>query len=120
MLQDLRFGLKLLGNSAADSGAVHRGEHGDFHGAERGDSEPAAVSEAGPPGHDVQHLSGAGFTRRGWNSGPDYADRKQLTDVFEPVAMIGGLGTMWAPEARRRASKPNRFTLSFFQILRAW
>ena len=29
---------------------------------------------------------------RGANSGPDYADRKSLTDVFESVAMISAVG----------------------------
>src|SRR4030095_4445702 len=33
---------------------------------------------------------GVGFTMRGSNSAPDLADRRSLTDVFETIAMTGG------------------------------
>ena len=63
MLQDLRFGFKLLWKEKAFTvtalltlALVHRRQYGDLHGAARGDSGAAALRRTGPAGLHGQHL----------------------------------------------------------------
>jgi predicted permease len=62
---------------------------------------------------------GVGFTGRGMNSGPDYADRKQLTDVFESVAITGFPGYDVGAEGSPIRIEGQSVTPSLFQVLRA-
>jgi len=85
MLQDLRFGLKLLGK-------------------ERAFTIMALLTLALCIGANT-----AIFT----------TDRKQLTDVFESVAMVGGAGYDVGAEGSPTRIDAQSLTTSFFQILRA-
>ncbi len=58
---------------------------------------------------------GIGYTGVGSSSGPDYLDRRQLTDVFDSVAAFNGGGVDFGGQRIDSMS----VTPSFFQVLRA-
>src|SRR5712692_1892490 len=62
---------------------------------------------------------GVGVTEYGANAVPDYLDRKQMTDVFDSVALVGNqgydVGTVGSPVR----IDGNYVTPSFFRVLRA-
>src|SRR5437879_1306949 len=62
---------------------------------------------------------GVGFTGRGANSAPDYPDRRELKDAFESVAMISGTGYDIGAEGAPIRIEGQPVTPSFFQVLRA-
>src|SRR5262249_51436835 len=126
MLQDLRFGLKLLGKERAFTItalltlALCIGANTAIF------TVLNAVILNPLPFPDSDRLirmyniyPGVGFTGRGANSGPDYADRKQLTDVFESVAMITGVGYDVGAEGSPMRIDGQSVTPSFFRVLRA-
>jgi predicted permease len=62
---------------------------------------------------------GAGLSDGIANSTPDYFDRKQLTDVFDSVALIGDNGYDVGAEGSPRRIDGQYVTPSFFRVLRA-
>src|SRR5258708_6977733 len=124
MLQDLRFGLKLLGKERAFTItalltlALCIGANTAIFTVLN-----AVILNALPfpePDRLVRTYNvypGVGVAR-GANSGPDYADRKQLTDVFESVAMIGAVGYDVGAEGSPMRIDAQSVTPSFFQALR--
>jgi predicted permease len=62
---------------------------------------------------------GVGVTEHGANAVPDYIDRKQMTDVFDSVALIGGEGYDVGAEGSPQRINAQIVTPSFFRVLRA-
>jgi predicted permease len=126
MLQDIRFGLKLLWKQKAFSLAAlltlalcigaNTAVFTILH----------AVVLNGLPFPDADRLvtmyniyPGAGFTDRGANGVPDYLDRRKLTDVFEEVALIGNRGYDVGQEGSTRRIDAEYVTPSYFRVLKA-
>jgi putative ABC transport system permease protein len=61
---------------------------------------------------------GAGITNRGANSVPDYLDRSKLTDVFEEVALIGHRGFDVGAEGTAQRIEAENVTPSYFRVLK--
>jgi predicted permease len=126
MLQDLRFGLKLLWKEKAFSitalltlalciganTAIFTVLH-------------AVVLEPLPFPQPDRLVSlyniypGVGVTDRGSNAVPDYFDRKQMTDVFESVALVKNAGYDVGSEGSPLRIEGQAVTPSAFQVLRA-
>jgi predicted permease len=62
---------------------------------------------------------GVGVTDRGSNAVPDYFDRKQMTDVFDSVALIRNAGYDVGSEGSPLRVEGEAVTPSAFQVLRA-
>ncbi|MBZ5617888.1 MAG: ABC transporter permease [Acidobacteriia bacterium] len=62
---------------------------------------------------------GVGVTDRGSNAVPDYFDRKQMTDVFDSVALIKNQGYDVGSEGSPARIEGQAVTPSAFQVLRA-
>ena len=61
---------------------------------------------------------GLGMADRGANSVPDYLDRRQLTDVFDSVALSGGAGHDVGMNGSPARLNGQNVTPSFFRVLR--
>src|SRR5262245_4385528 len=61
---------------------------------------------------------GAGVTDRGANGVPDYLDRRKLTDVFEEVALIGWRGYDMGSEGGAQRIESEYVTPSYFRVLK--
>jgi predicted permease len=59
---------------------------------------------------------GLGIADRGANSGPDYLDRKKLTDVFEEVALYGERGYDVGAEGAAQRISAEYVTPSYFRV----
>jgi predicted permease len=125
MLQDIRFGLKLLWKQKAFSLAAlltlalcigaNTAVFTILH----------AVVLNGLPFPDADRLvtmynlyPGVGVTDRGSNGVPDYLDRRKLTDVFEEVALIGSRGYDVGQEGATRRIDGEYVTPSYFRVLK--
>jgi putative ABC transport system permease protein len=125
MLQDIRFGLKLLWKQKAFSLAAlltlalcigaNTAVFTILH----------AVVLNGLPFPDADRLvtmynlyPGVGVTDRGSNGVPDYLDRRKLTDVFEEVALIGSRGYDVGQEGATRRIEGEYVTPSYFRVLK--
>jgi predicted permease len=125
MLQDIRFGLKLLWKQKAFSLAAlltlalcigaNTAVFTILH----------AVVLNGLPFPDADRLvtmynlyPGVGVTDRGANGVPDYLDRRKLTDVFEEVALIGSRGYDVGQEGATRRIDGEYVTPSYFRVLK--
>jgi predicted permease len=125
MLQDIRFGLKLLWKQKAFSLAAlmtlalcigaNTAVFTILH----------AVVLNGLPFSDSDRLvtmynlyPGVGVTDRGSNGVPDYLDRRKLTDVFEEVALIGSRGYDVGQEGATRRIDGEYVTPSYFRVLK--
>lgn len=125
MLQDIRFGLKLLWKQKAFSLAAlltlalcigaNTAVFTILH----------AVVLNGLPFPDADRLvtmynlyPGVGVADRGANGVPDYLDRRKLTDVFEEVALIGGSGYDVGMEGATRRIEGEYVTPSYFRVLK--
>jgi len=62
---------------------------------------------------------GVGVTEYGANGVPDYLDRKEMTDVFDSVALIGDKGYDVGAAGSPVRIEGNYVTPSFFRVLRA-
>src|SRR5205085_310147 len=62
---------------------------------------------------------GLGITDRGANSVPDYLDRKQLTDVFDSIALAGSSGYDAGADGSPLRIAGEQVTPSYFRVLRA-
>src|SRR5690349_14744705 len=62
---------------------------------------------------------GVGFTDLGQNSGPDSRDKRQLTNVFESVAIFNGIGFGLGADGAPVRISAQGVTPSFFRVLRA-
>lgn len=62
---------------------------------------------------------GVGVTDRGSNAVPDYFDRKQMGDVFDSVALVKGAGYDVGSEGSPMRIEAQAVTPSAFQVLRA-
>lgn len=126
MLQDIRFGLKLLWKQKAFSLAAlltlalcigaNTAVFTILH----------AVVLNGLPFPDADRLvtmynlyPGVGVTDRGANAVPDYLDRRKLTDVFEEVALTDGRGYDVGQEGATRRIDGESVTPSYFRVLKA-
>jgi len=126
MLQDLRFGLKLLVKERAFTVtalltlALCIGANtAIFTVLNAVVLNPLPFSEPDRLVRMWNIYPAVGFVGRGSNSAPDMADRKSLTDVFESIAMTGGAGF----DVGGEGTAPLRvdaqaITPSFFQVLR--
>src|SRR5262245_25951064 len=61
---------------------------------------------------------GAGVTELGANGVPDYLDRRKLTDVFEEVALIGDRGYDMGSEGAAQRIDGEFVTPSYFRVLK--
>ena len=125
MLQDLRFGLKLLWKERAFTAtalltlALCIGANSAiFAVIHTVLLDPLHFPEPGQLVTMYNIYPGVGFTGRGANSAPDYPDRKALTDVFDSVAMIQGGGYDVGAEASAIRVPMQAVTPSFFRVLR--
>jgi predicted permease len=125
MLQDLRFGLKLLAKERAftvtalltlalcigANSAIFAVIHAVL-------LDPLHFSEPNQLVTLYNIYPGVGFTGRGANAAPDYPDRKALTNVFESVSMIGGAGYDVGSEGAPVRVPAQAVTPSYFHVLR--
>src|SRR5713226_2101006 len=125
MLQDLRFGLKLLGKERAFTitalltlALCIGANTAIFTVLNAVILNPLPFPEPDRLVRMYNIYPGVGFTGRGMNSGPDYADRKSLTDVFESVAMTGSVGYDVGAEGSPLRVDGQSVMPSFFQALR--
>jgi predicted permease len=126
MLQDLRFGLKLLGKERAFTitalltlALCIGANTAIFTVLNTVILNPLPFPEPDRLVRMYNIYPGVGFTGRGMNSGPDYTDRKSLTDVFESVAMTGSIGYDVGAEGSPLRIDGQSVMPSFFQVLRA-
>ena len=96
MFEDLKFGLKLFRKERAFSAAALLtlalcigANTGIFTVLNAVILEPLPFPQADRLVTLYNLYPGIGITDRGANSVPDYLDRKQLTDVFESIALTG-------------------------------
>src|SRR6476661_3789858 len=62
---------------------------------------------------------GVGVTKSGENSIPDYLDRRKMTDVFESVAMFKGTGLDAGAEGSPVRVQADEVTPTYFHVLGA-
>jgi putative ABC transport system permease protein len=125
MLQDIRFGLKLLWKQKAFSLAAlltlalcigaNTAVFTILH----------TVVLNGLPFPDADRLvtmynlyPGVGVTDRGSNGVPDYLDRRKLTDVFQDVALTGSSGYDVGQDGATRRIEGEYVTPSYFRVLK--
>jgi putative ABC transport system permease protein len=126
MLQDIRFGLKLLWKQKAFSLAALLTLALCIGANTAVFTILQAVVLNGLPFPDADRLvtmynlyPGVGVTDRGSNGVPDYLDRRKLTDVFEEVTLIGSSGYDVGPEGATRRIEGEYVTPSYFRVLKA-
>ncbi|MPY89006.1 MAG: FtsX-like permease family protein [Luteitalea sp.] len=61
---------------------------------------------------------GVGVSERGSNSAPDYIHRRKLTDVFSDVALVNGSGFDIGSDGNPQRVEGQRVTPSYFRVLR--
>src|SRR5262245_31392460 len=124
MLQDIRFGLKLLWKQKAFSLAALLTLALCIGANTAAFTILHAVVLNGLPFPDADRLvtmynlyPGVGVTDRGANGVPDYLDRRKLTDVFEEVALIGSRGYDVGQEGATRRIDGEYVTPCYFACL---
>lgn len=125
MLQDLRFGLKLLWKEKAFTAtalltlALPIGANtAIFTALSAVILDPLPFPEPGRLVTLYNVYPGVGVTDRGANGVPDYLDRKQMTDVFDSVALLGNSGYDVGREGSPRRITGEYVTPSYFRVLR--
>jgi predicted permease len=125
MLQDLRFGLKLLVKERAFTitalltlALCIGANTAIFTVVNAVILNPLPFSEPDRLVRMYNIYPGVGFPMRGSNSAPDLADRRSLTDVFETIAMTSGAGFDVGAEGTALRVDAQAITPSFFQVLR--
>lgn len=125
MLQDFRFGLKLLWKQKAFSLAALLTLALCIGANTAVFTILKTVVLSGLPFPEADRLvtmyniyPGVGVTDRGANGVPDYLDRRKLTDVFEEVALIGGNGYDVGSEGNARRIEGEYVTPSYFRVLK--
>lgn len=125
MLQDLRFGLKLLWKekaftlTALMTLALCIGANiAIFTVLNAVILEPLPYPEPERLVTLYNIYPGVGVTDRGANGVPDYLDRMQMTDVFDSVALIGGAGYDVGAEGSPQRINGEYVTPSYFRVLR--
>lgn len=126
MFQDIRFGLKLLWKEKAFSVtalltlALCIGANtAIFTVLNAVILEPLPFPEPGRLVTLYNIYPGVGVTDRGANAIPDYLDRKQMTEVFDSVALTGDQGYDIGPEGSPLRIEGARVTPSYFRVLGA-
>jgi predicted permease len=125
MLQDIKFGLKLLWNHKAFSLAALLtlalcigANTAVFTVLNTAVLRELPFPEADRLVKMYNLLPGLGVADRGANSVPDYLDRSKLTDVFEDVALIGGRGYDVGAEGSAQRIDAEYVTPSYFRVLK--
>ncbi len=126
MLQDLRFGLKLLWKDKAFTitalltlALCIGANTAIFTVLNAVILEPLPFPEPGRLVTLYNIYPGVGVTDRGANGVPDYFDRKQMTDVFDSVALTKGAGYDVGSEGSPLRIAAQSVTPSYFRVLRA-
>jgi predicted permease len=126
MLQDIRFGLKLLWKQKAFSLAALLTLALCIGANTAVFTILQAVVLNGLPFPDAERLvtmynlyPGVGVKDRGSNGVPDYLDRRKLTDVFEEVALVGSSGYDVGSEGATHRIEGEYVTPSYFRVLKA-
>ena len=125
MLQDFRFGLKLLWKEKAFAVtalltlALCIGANTAIFTVLRTVVlEPLAFAEPGRLVSVFNIYPGIQVTDNGSNSVPDYFDRRQLTEIFDSVAFMQGNGFDLGSEGSAVHLEAQSITPSFFRVLR--
>jgi predicted permease len=125
LLQDLRFGLKLLLKEKAFTAAALLtlalcigANTAIFTVLHAVILDPLPLEEPGRLVTMYNLYPGVGVTDRGANGVPDYLDRRKLTDVFESVALAGGAGYDVGAQGSPLRIDGAYVTPSFFRVLR--
>src|SRR5215470_9623117 len=125
MLQDIRFGLKLLWKQKAFSLAALLTLALCIGANTAVFTILNTVVLKGLPFPEADRLvtmyniyPGVGVSDRGANSVPDYLDRRKLTDAFEEVALIGSRGYDVGAEGATRRIDGEYVTPSYFRVLK--
>lgn len=126
MLQDLRFGLKLLWKEKAFTFtalvtlALCIGANtAIFTALNTVILNPLPFSQPDRLLTLYNIYPGVGVIDNGSNGVPDYLDRKQMTDVFDSVALMGGGGYDVGAEGSPQRINGQYVTPSFFRVMRA-
>lgn len=126
MLEDLRFGLKLFRKEKAFTLAALLtlalcigANTGIFTVLNAVILEPLPFPQPDRLVGLYNIYPGMGITDRGANSVPDYLDRKQMTDVFESIALAGSKGYDVGAAGSPLRIFGEYVTPSYFQVLRA-
>src|SRR5579872_3763264 len=126
MLQDLRFGLKLLWKEKAFTitalltlALCIGANTAIFTVLRTVVLEPLAFPEPDRLVSIFNIYPGVEITDHGSSSGPDYFDRRQLTDVFDSVSATNQPGFDLGSEGSPVHIEAEAVTPSFFRVLRA-
>jgi predicted permease len=126
MLQDIRFGLKLLWKEKAFSitalltlALCIGANTAIFTVLNAVVLEPLPFPQPDRLVSLYNIYPGVGVTDRGSNAVPDYFDRKQMADVFDSVAMVKNAGYDVGSEGSPTRIEAQAVTPSAFQVLRA-
>ena len=126
MLQDIRFGLKLLWKEKAFSitalltlALCIGANTAIFTVLNAVVLEPLPFPQPDRLVSLYNIYPGVGVTDRGSNAVPDYFDRKQMADVFDSVALVKGAGYDVGSEGSPMRIEAQAVTPSAFQVLRA-
>jgi predicted permease len=126
MLHDLRFGLKLLWKEKAFTAAALLtlglcigANTAIFTVLKAVVLEPLSFPDSGRLVTLYNIYPGVGLAESGSNAVPDYLDRKQLTDVFDSVALLGASGYDVGVDGSPRRIDGEYVTPSYFRVLRA-
>src|SRR5689334_2887830 len=126
VLEDLKFGLKLFRKEKAFSAAALLtlalcigANTGIFTVLNAVILEPLPFAQPDRLVALYNLYPGLGITERGANSVPDYLDRKQLTDVFDSIALAGSSGYDAGADGSPLRIAGEYVTPSYFQVLRA-
>ncbi|MBI2680717.1 MAG: ABC transporter permease [Candidatus Solibacter usitatus] len=125
MLQDLKFGLKLLWKEKAFTAtalltlALCIGANtAIFTVLNAVVLHPLPYPESGRLVAMYNVYPGVGVTENGSNGVPDYLDRKQLTDVFDSVCLVGNDGYSVGDAGSPQRVSNEYVTPSYFQVFR--
>jgi hypothetical protein len=124
MLQDLRYGFKLLWKEKAFTittlatlGLCIGANTAIFTVLNAVVLDPLPYPDSGRLVTLYNIYPGAGLTDDGGNGVPDYLDRKQMTDVFQSVALIGDNGYDVGAEGAPVRIDGQYVTPSYFRTL---
>lgn len=126
MVQDLKFGLKLLWKEKAFTltalatlGLCIGANTAIFTVLHAVVLDPLPFAEPERLVSLYNLYPGVGVTEYGANAIPDYLDRKQMTDVFDAVALVGNRGYDVGAAGSPVRIEGNYVTPSYFRVLRA-
>jgi predicted permease len=126
VLQDLRFGLKLLWKEKAFSitalltlALCIGANTAIFTVLHTVVLDPLPYPDSGRLVTMYNIYPGIGVTDRGANAVPDYLDRKQLTDIFDSVTLVGLSGFDMGAQGSPQRVDGQVVTPSYFRVLRS-